>query len=238
MIKILPLAVFGVTSLWMQTAQAVEVTGGSVGLSYSGFTEDFSVSRIAVDGSVELGFNQNISAQVDLAYNDFNLTGLRATTFGLHGIYHISDSTSLGAFYAFEDSNVRGGDLDIYGIEAGHDAGYVEVEGYLGRINGGATDGDMLGVQARYEFASELGMTGSYDRVSSGGNDLSKFAVQLDRDVAPNVNLFAEIGTARVNGGGLSGNEPFVGLGGKVVFGAARGATFEQRGFSRIIPGL
>jgi hypothetical protein len=237
MMKFLPLAVFGVTSLWVQAAQAVEVTGGSVGLSYSAFTEDISVSKIAIDGAVELGFNRNFSAQIDLAYNDFNLTGLNTTTLGVHGIYHLNDTTSFGAFYANEDAN-GGGDLDIYGIEAGHDTGLFEVEGYLARINGGGVDGDMLGVSGRYEMVNALGVSGSFDRVSGNGADFSKLAVQLDRDFSPSVNLFAEVGTAKVNGGGLTGNEPFVGLGGKFVFGAQRGATFEQRGFTRIFPGL
>ncbi|AXI42869.1 porin [Sulfitobacter sp. SK011] len=235
--KILPLAVFGATSLWMQAAHAVEVTGGSIGLSYSAFTEDTSVSRVGIDGSVELGFNRNISAQVDLGYSDFNITGLNTTTLGLHGIYHVNDATSFGAFYANENAN-GGGDADIYGIEAGHEAGQFEFEGYLARVDGATSDGDMLGVMARYEFATALGVTGSYDYVDAAGSDFSKLAVKLDRDVAPNVNLYVELGTAKASSGGLSGTEPFVGLGGKFVFGAERGATFEQRGFTRVFPGL
>jgi len=237
MMKFLPLAIFGVTYLWMQTAQAVEVTGGSVGLSFSAFAEETSVNRVAVDGSVELGFNRNISVQIDLAYSDFNFTGLNTTTLGLHGIYHLSDTTSLGAFYVNEDEN-GGGDLDIFGVEAGHDAGQFEVEGYLARVNGGGADGDMLGVSARYELPTALGVSGSYDRVSGSGADFRKFAVQLDRDVSPSVNLYAEVGTARLNVAGLTDSEPFVGLGGKFVFGAQRGATFGQRGFTRILPGF
>lgn len=235
--KILSLAVLGATILSAQHAQAFEFTGGSVALSYSAFTEDTDVSRLGIEGSVEMAFNRNVSLQVDLGYNDFNATGFDTTTLGFHGIYHLSDETSLGAFYANEDAS-NAGDVDIFGIEAGHETGQYEFEGYLARLNGDGSNADMIGVMGRYEFANELGVTGSYDYVDVEGTKLSKLAVRLDRDVSPNVNLFVELGSAKANGGGLSGSEPFVGLGGKYVFGAQRGATFGQRGFTRILPGL
>ncbi len=235
--KIIPLAVFGAASLCAHAALAVEITGGSIGLSYSAFTEDTSVSRLGLEGSMELGFNQNTGLQIDLGQNEFNATGLSTTTVGLHGIYHMNEVTSFGAFYTFESAN-GGGDADVYGVEAGHETGQLEFEGYFARIDGNGSDGDVLGVMARYEFADSLGVTGSYDSIDVAGTDLSKFALKLDRDVAPQVNLFVEVGSAKASGGGLSDSEPFVGLGGKFVFGAERGATFEQRGFSRLIPGL
>jgi hypothetical protein len=235
--KILSLAFLGATSLWVQTAHAAEVTGGSVGLSYSAFAEDTDFSKISLEGSVEIGFNRNFSVQGDLGYNDFNETGLSAVTLGLHGIYHISDTTSLGAFYTNETAD-GGGDADIYGLEVGHEAGQFGLEGYLARVDGESADSDIIGVAARYEFRNALGLGGSYDYIDVDGTDISRLAVQLDRDVSESVNLFVELGTAKANSGGLSGSEPFVGLGGKYVFGAGRGSTFDQRGLTRLIPGL
>lgn len=217
-------------------AQAVEVTGGSAGLSYSAFADDTDFNRIGLEGSVELGFNRSLGLQFDAGYNNFDASGIDSNTLGLHGIYHLDDATSFGAFYVRED--IEGNDLDILGVEAGYEMQNWDIEGYIADIDGDGGDGTLGGLKGRYAMDSGLGLTGSYDRADSGGDDLSRFAVRLDRDVSPNANLFVEVGSARADVGGLSDSEPFVGLGGKITFGAERGTTFDQRGFSRLIPGL
>ncbi|MEM5542095.1 hypothetical protein WNY61_05035 [Sulfitobacter sp. AS92] len=223
-------------ALGATTAQAVEVTGGSVGLSYSAFTDDTDFNRLGLEGSVEFGFNQNLSLQLDAGYNDFDISGIDSHTLGLHGIYHADEAMSFGAFYTRED--VEGDDLDIVGVEAGYEMLAWEFEGYLGNVDFDGGDGTIGGLKARYETPTGLGVTGSYDHADSSVIDGSRFAVRLDRDVSPMANLFVEIGSAKLDVGGLSDSEPFVGLGGTIAFGAERGATFEQRGFSRLIPGL
>ncbi|MGC1494302.1 MAG: hypothetical protein WA790_00725 [Sulfitobacter sp.] len=230
------IAVFGVLILCATTAQAVEITGGSVGLSYSAFTKDTSARRIGIEGSLEVGYNQNFSSQIDLTYHQLNVTDQDTTTLGLHTIYHVNAATSLGIFYAIEDT--IGGTFDMYGIEAGHGAGPWAFEGYLGRAEANAVDAELLGFSARYELANEIGVTGAYDDVDVAGVDWSKTSLRVDRDVTADVNLYLEVGAAHVNGAGLSGSEPFVGLGGTYVFGAARGATFDARGIARLLPGL
>ena len=62
--------------------------------------------------------------------------------------------------------------------------------------------------------------------------------IKLDKDVGENLNLFVELGSAEVQAARVSDSEAFVGIGGRYVFGADRGATFRQRGLLRIIPGL
>ena len=229
-------AVAGVFLVCATGAQAVEITGGSLGLSYSAFTEDTSVRRSGIEGSIEIGYNQSFSSQIDVTYHELNVTDQDATTFGLHTIYHVNDTTSLGIFYAIEDT--PGGTFDFYGIEAGHEVGQLAFEGYLGRAEARAVDADVIGVSARYAFENTFGVTGAYDNIDLAGADLSKFSLRADRDVTADVNLYLEVGSARVNGAGLSGSEPFVGLGGTYVFGAGRGATFDARGISRLLPGL
>lgn len=224
------------TALTAGTAQAFEVTGGSVGLSYSAFADDTDFNRIGLEGSVELGFNRNFGLQLDAGYDNFDISGLDSNTLGLHGIYHMNEMTSFGAFYTRED--VEGFDLDTLGVEAGHEVMNWEFEGYIADIDSDVGGGTMGGIKARYALAEGFGLSGSFDRAESGGDDLSRFAMRLDRDVSPNANLFLEVGSAKVDIGGMSDSEPFVGLGGKIAFGAERGATFEQRGFTRLIPGL
>lgn len=228
-------AILGASILCAQTAHAVEITGGSVKLSYSAFSDDTSVSRLGLEGSMEVGFNQNFSGQIDLARHEFNVSNEGITTFGLHAIYHVNEATSFGAFYAVEDTSA--GNSDFYGIEAGHETGQFDLEGYLARADDSVDHASVLGLSARYEFQNFLGLTGAYDYIDFDGLDLSKITLRLDRDVAPNVNLYVEVGSAKANAGGLSGSETFVGLGGKFLFGAERGATFDARGLARLLPG-
>ncbi len=223
-------------ALGATTAQAVEVTGGSVGLSYSAFAEDTDFDRLGLEGSVEFGFTRNYGVQLDAGYSDFGISGADTHSLGLHGIYHLDEATSFGAFYTEED--IEGLDLDIYGFEVGHEANAWNFEAYIGHGEVLDADGNMLGFKARHELANEMGLTGSYDRVDSSGIEVSRVAVRLDRDVAERTNLFVEVGSGKAEGMGGSISEPFVGLGGTINFGADRGATFDVRNLSRLVPGL
>ena len=218
------------------SAQAVEVTGGSVGLSYSAFTEDTDFNRLGLEGSMELGLSRNFGLQLDAAYHDFGFFDIDSTLLGLHGIYHMDEATSFGVFYTRESA--EGEDADMLGVELGHEVRDWDFEGYIGSIDTSAGNAMFGGIQARYETGEGLGITASYDRGDEDDSDVSRFAVRLDRDVSPTTNLFLEVGTANVDAGTIDVSEPFVGLGGKIAFGAARGATFEQRGLARLIPGL
>ena len=223
-------------ALGATTAGAVEVTGGSVGLSYSAFAEDTDFNHWGLEGAMELGFSRDFSLQIDAAYHDFGFTDIDSTLLGLHGIYHLNDATSFGAFYTFED--VEGDEADIFGIEAGYEVREWEFEGYIANVDTDLGDATLGGIKARYEMQEGFGLTGSYDMADDDTGDLSRFAIRLDRDVSVNTNLFLEVGSAKAEAGGVNVSEPFVGLGGEIAFGADRGTTFDQRGLARLIPGL
>ena len=218
------------------TAQAVEVTGGSVGLSYSAFADETDLNQWGLEGSMELGFNRNLSLQIDAAYRDFDFTNIDSTLLGLHGIYHMNEATSLGVFYTLED--IEGEEADIFGLEAGYEVQQWQFEGYIANVDTDLGDATLGGIKARYEMQEGFGLTGSYERSDDDTGDLSRFAIRLDRDVSVNTNLFLEVGSAKAEAGGVKISEPFVGLGCEIAFGADRGTTFEQRGLTRLIPGL
>jgi hypothetical protein len=230
------LAALGAALFCAQSAGAVEVTGGSIGLSYSAFTANSDVNRLGIEGAVEFAFNRNISMQADIGHQSFGATGVDSTTLGLHGIFHLDDQTSFGAFYVNENADL--GDVDTFGLEAGYEVGQFEAEGYLSSADDGVDTFAIYGVSGRYEMPNTLGVTGAYDRADDDSAELSRLSIKLDRDVSPAVNLFVEVGTARTTSAGVSDTNTFVGIGGKYVFGAERGATFEQRGFLRLLPGL
>lgn len=234
------LATFGIVALATMgsSAMAAELVGGSIKLEYSTFTDETDLSRLGVEGSLELAFDRNFSIQADLGYQRFDLTDLDSNVYGLHGIYHLNDDTSFGVYYTKDDTDI--GDLNIVGLEVGHEMAGVEFEAYLGYADSDAGDGGIYGISGRYELANAVGITGSFDRVDEGFVDANVLAVGVDSDVAPNVNLFLEAGAADLGIAGLGSSdfEGFVGVGAKIAFGNKRGATFEQRSLSRLIPGL
>lgn len=219
---------------------AVELTGGSVGLSYSAFADDTDFDRLSLEGSAEFAFDRNVSGQFDVGLDRFGLSDLEALTLGLHGIYHVNETTSLGIFYSKEDVDAFGigTDIELFGLEAGHEVGQTDVEGYFARGEAEGANGTLLGVKGRYEMNSGLGIGGRFDYVDIDGMEAGKLTMRLDRDVSANVNLYVEVGSAKARAFGITESEPFVGLGGKIVFGADRGATFERRGLSKVLPGL
>lgn len=230
------IALVGATLAMSQTAQAVEVTGGSVGLSFSAFVDDTDVSRLGAEGSIELGWNRTWATQLDLAFNHFDSSNADTRSLGVHTIYHLNEMTSFGVFYTIEKGD--GDTVDILGLEAGHEFGNWDVEGYIGKADSsGAGSANTFGITGRTQLQNGFGFGAGYESVDIDGIDIQRLSVTLDRDVSAQTNLFVEVGTARVSAGGLSDSEPFIGVGGTYRFGAERGATFGQRNVSSILPG-
>lgn len=221
-------------------AQAVELTGGAIELSYSAFMDETDLDKVSISGSLEVAFNRNISAQLDLGNDSFGTTDLSIGSVGLHGIYHVSDVTSLGAYYTRDNFDIGGADndVDLYGVEIGHEIGQNSLEAYLGRNDTNGSDGTMVGISGTYALANGFSLTGSLDYLDVEGADLENVAVRLDRDVAENINLFVEVGSSKASAFGVSDSEPFIGIGGRISFGADRGATFGRRSLGDLLPGL
>ena len=225
-----------VTAQNTQTAQAVEVTGGSVGLSYSALFDDTDVNRLGIEGSVELGWTRSWATQLDLSFNQFDSSNADTRAFGIHTLYHLNDATSFGLFYTVEKGD--GDTVDILGLEAGHEFGNWDVEGFFGKADStGAGSANIFGVSGRTELRNGFGFGAGYKSVDVAGIDIEQLSVTLDRDVSAQTNVYLQVGTARVSTGGVSDSEPFIGVGGTYRFGAERGATFGVRNVSNILPG-
>lgn len=205
-------------------------------MEYGASTDETDLLPVGIEWSLELAFYRNVSTQADLGYNDFEFTGLDSNAFGLHGNYNLNDDTSSGVFSSREGSDI--GDADIYGLELGHEMAGIEFEACVGRAEADGIDANVLGIQGRYALDGMMGVSGSFDRVDEGIVDLNRFAIKVDRDVAPNVNLFAELGSASAEILTVSDSDMFFTVGGKITFGKSRGATFEQRSLSKLIRGL
>ena len=221
-------------AVFAQSATAGEVTGGAIGLDYSAFSEDGagSVDKQTLWGSIEYGFSRAFSVQGDLALSKFGATDLDARNITLHGIYHIDDETSLGAFIGHDSVESEG--LTFYGAEVGGEFGALDVESYVAYGEGDTDNSTLFGLSGMYNASETFGFGMNYDLVDSDEDDISTIALTSEYRMERFV-LSAEIGQADVDG---SGSASYFGLGARMTFGAERGTTFSRRGVVDFVPGL
>lgn len=218
-------------------AQAFEVTGGEVELAYSAFTDDSDFAKTALQGAVELGFNQRFGMQIDLGLHGFNGISDTATNLTLHGLYHVSDQTSIGLFYGQE--RLDGESVSLLGFEAGQEAAKFDGEVFVAIGEEEDLTVRLMGLSGRYAVSDKFGLGGSLQRADlEGGLDITRLGVKADMALGQSTSAFIEVGSLSGSIDGSSGSETFVGIGADLKFGAARGATFGKRGLFQMIPGL
>ncbi len=215
---------------------AQQVTGGSLTLSHSAFTDDGDFAKTSLGGSVELGFSREFGLQADVGLNRLNAADETATNLVLHGIYHLSEDTSAGLFLGLD--HIDGESQSFVGLEFGHQSGRTGFEGYLGRAEDSGVSGTMLGLSTRYAVTEGAGIGLSVDRGEVEDVRLTRYSLNGDIAVAPNMTIFGEVGTLHGSVPGASDSEGYVKLGGKITFGAKRGTTFGQRSLLNVLPGL
>ena len=217
--------------LTASVAQA-EMTGGQVKLSQSGFTDDFSVAKTNISGSVELAFGPQFGMQMDLGVNMLNFADETATNFVTHGTYKLGDSTALGAFYGMDA--VNGGRTDVYGVEAGQNFGTDGVQGYLGRAEDGDGSGTVLGVSGGMVMGNGVGIGGSLDHGSFDGASLTRYGLRGSFGLGDSSKMFAELGALNTD----TGSETYAKIGATYNFGTNSGLMFGDRSLFNLLPGL
>ncbi|WP_425043827.1 outer membrane beta-barrel protein [Primorskyibacter sp. S87] len=237
--KRVTLAAACAAGLAVTSAQAAEITGGYVDIGYSAFTDDTSVSSWKLAGSGELGFSRVFGLQLDLAAYNFGQISETGTTATLHGVFHVSNSASVGLFLGRDSLNSA--DATFYGIEGGFEIGpQAGLEAYVARDDGQAgSNSTLLGAKVEGAVSDQFNLNAQIDYVDApAGVNFSRASVGADYNFGEGAKLYGEIGSARASAFGVSGNEPFIALGFRYDLGAARGTTFGRRGLLDKIPGL
>ena len=219
-------------------APAVELTGGSLTFAYSAFVDETSFDRTDIRGQTEFGFSRGFSTQLDIAAYRFGQIDRTGTNVTVHAIYHVSDATSLGAFFSRDD--VLDGHADLYGLQAGFDfSDDLAGEAYLSTGDNEGVDGNLLGFDLGYQLNERVGLNLGLDHADFDfGADLTRISVGAEYATGEAGRVFAEIGSLRAEAFELSGSDEYIGLGYRIDFGAERGATFGERGLLRMLPGL
>jgi hypothetical protein len=233
--------IVAVAALLPTVSSAFEFTGGNVELSYSFLTEESDLNRVDLGGSVEFAFTRNIGMQADLGFTEFGASGLSLTSFGLHGIYHASESTSVGVFLGQERAEIDGasGNDSFLGVEVGYEVQAFDLEAYYAKADTDLSDGSVAGASGSYALGDAFSVGLALDRLDADDVSVTALTVRGDYAVTPATRLFAEVGNAAFDGDAAGTvDSAFVGLGATINFGAARGATFERRSLLGTIPGF
>lgn len=217
--------------------QAFDLTGGEVKLGYSTLTGDGDFAKTSLQGALEMGFTPRFGMQVDLGLNAFSGIGKTATTATLHGIYHLTEKTSLGLFY--DQDHLSGENVGFYGFEAGQNAANFDGEAFVAVGEDGGISTRLIGVSGRYTLSDTFGLGGSLQRANlEDGVAITRLGVKADMELGQAAGAFVELGTLSGGLDGASGSETFVGIGANFKFGAGHGVTFGKRGVFELLPGL
>lgn len=218
------------------TAQAFEVTGGSLSLGYSSFvgsSDATDFNKLSLGSSMEFGLTHQFSIQGDFALSQFGASNIDNLNFGLHAIVHANESTSVGAYIGRD--RVEGENLNYFGFEVGHQVGQIGAEGYVTFAKDGGSDGTVIGIKGDYSLTETALIGARFDNINVDGADASRVAITGEVGALPGVTLTGELGRARID---TLGSETYVGVGVKVNFGDKRGATFDRRSILDLLPGL
>jgi hypothetical protein len=166
-------------------AQAISFEGATISYEYAG-NQTYDYDQDELSGSVEIGFGPQFSVQADLATWNYDYSSDDYISYGLHLIYDVSASTSVGAFYVKDDW-----DPSIYtmvGLEAKHSFGAdsampLEIEAFYGRYDyefSGYTF-DVLSVDADWAVGSGFSLNGGF---SHSDGDEEAFLTRIGAEYA------------------------------------------------------
>ncbi len=208
-------------------AQGFGFSGGEISAEALAYGDSGDIGSTAYSGALEFGITRNISVAVDLGFYGLQTLDLHADTATIHGIYQMSETVSLGAFYG--QDTLEGDDAKIFGIEGGTEFAGAAVEGYFARLDGAGDNATLLGVSGTYGFSDSISALGSFNIADLGDSSSNRLAVGGQYTIASGPDLWAEIGTMKIDDGVDTSNDTFISIGARIEFGAERGTTFGRR---------
>lgn len=208
-------------------AQSFSFTGGEISAEALAYSDSGDIGSTAYNGALEFGITRNISVAVDLGFYGLQTLDLQADTATIHGIFELSESVSLGAFYGQE--KLGGQNATLIGLEGGTEFTGVAVEGYFAQLDGAGDDATLMGVSGEFGFSESISALGSFTIADLGDASSNRLAIGGQYTIASGPDLWAEIGTLKADDGTTASNDTFISIGARIEFGAERGTTFGRR---------
>ncbi len=216
---------------------AAQVTGGSLDIEYDFPTDGGDFGGTTYSGAIEYSITRDFSVSADIAGYRLDNLDNDATSITIHGIYHLDDMTSFGAFVGADE--LQDADREtLFGFEAGTEFGAAEVEGYIGSRAFDEDSFTLFGADGKYGFGNGISAIGSVSYAANDDDDITRFALGAEYEITGGPQFYAEIGSVTDETFGDDDSQAFIGLGARVAFGAERGTTFGQRSLFEIKPGF
>lgn len=216
---------------------SAQVTGGSLGIEYSTPIDGDDFGGTAYYGAIEYGFNRNFSVSADLSGYRLDNIDTDASSMTLHGIYHLSETISLGAFYGLDKLETTDA-VALYGLEGGTEFLGGQIEGYVGRIDGNISEATVIGADGSYALQSGFSVIGNAAFSFQDDSDVSRYAIGGQYEMQDGPQFYVELGQTNVEVGGIGFDDTFIAVGTRVAIGAQRGTTFGPRSLFEILPGF
>lgn len=230
------IAVFAALAAVFATPLAAQgVTGGQLGITYTAPVDGSDFGGTSYNGGVEYAINRQFAVSADFSSYSLDTFSTDPSSLTLHGVYHMSDTASLGLFFGQE--TIGDESAEYFGLEGGTEFMGGEIAGYFASVQGDS-DGTMLGIDGQYDWRDGIGFTGNASMVSVNDTSISRIAIGGVYAMAEGPEFFGEIGSLSAESGGMSDSQSFIGLGARINFGAKRGTTFDQRSLYEVLPGF
>jgi len=222
MLKSLPFAALGVL-LSAIPAAAQEFTGGELSLEYNFDADNSGSNSTSYSGGVEFAFGREYAIGVSVAGVNLGDDD-QASSMTLHGLYHLSSTATVGAFYSQGED-----DASAFGVQGGTVFGSGEIGGYIGQRSFGDTDVIAFGLESRTPFMDQFVFFTDFDLVADNdaGVSTNELGVTYTFDQGPEA--FVQVGQATAYANGSSVSDEYIGFGARISFGAKRGTTFDAR---------
>lgn len=201
---------------------AQQFTGGELGFEYNQSFEDSDVDGTSYFAGVEMAVNREFSIGLDLADIDGADVSTQAT---LHGMYHLNDQSTVGAFYTYKDE-----DASLFGIEGGIEIWGGDISGHIGRLSVDDETAFVFGLDSRNPISdSSFSLFSDFDLVSDDEVAISTNELGVEYNFPAGADVYALYGQASAFADGGSDSTDYFGVGARIRFGAERGTTFSAR---------
>ena len=201
---------------------AQQFTGGELGFEYNQSFEDSDIDGTSYFAGVEMAINREFSFGLDLADIDGADVSTQAT---LHGMYHLNDISTVGAYYSYKDEDASG-----FGIEGGIEIWGGDISGHIGRVSVGDESVFVFGFDSNNQIAdSSFSLFSDFDLVSDDEVAVSTNELGVEYNFPAGADVYALYGQASAFTDGASGSTDYYGIGARIRFGAERGTTFSAR---------
>ena len=210
-------------------AAAQGFSGAELSVETFAFSGDGDLGYTSYSAGAEYAITRDFGLSADLSFYGFSALDSDGQNLTLHGIYNLSDTTSLGVFVGQDSFDTS--DATIYGIEGGTEFMGGTVEGYLAQVDGDDS-ATLLALSGDYAITQSIAATGGVGIVDMD-DTLTRAHLGAEYQMQGGPAFHAELGQI-----GLSDtDETYLSIGATVAIGATRGTTFGRRSLLEILPG-